>query len=195
MTETADDILAAATAKHDQIRERTSLTPAARRTQHAKVHAAAKTQLDELAAHDAEAAKTATLKASRAAFGTEDLIRNGAEPASVAISSRDALDRVSGIKDPNEAQAVLDRADVQGDEILARAVAQHAHQMGGNFEPVLQSFANSRPNAARAINTLREAANTPQLAALFKYFTPPPPELDGLGDYEIGLLADKPVSA
>src|SRR3954453_24134748 len=50
----------------------------------------------------------------------------GLDAATSAISARDAQDRAERLTTPQEAASLLHRAEQNGDQALARAVAQHA---------------------------------------------------------------------
>lgn len=103
---------------------------------------------------------TTTAELHQAAFGNRDLLA-GAGPgdaASIAISARDAGDRVDQLATPQDALALLERANGTGDEVLARAIGQRAHSMGEPWDPVLAAYIADRPKQGRAVNQLRLAA-------------------------------------
>lgn len=82
----------------------------------------------EDAAEDAVArAKTARAdrrrQLERQLFGTGDL---AGDPASLAISRRDAIDRAARLGNERDALALLARAEASGDTVLSRAVVQVA---------------------------------------------------------------------
>ncbi len=71
-----------------------------------------------------------------------------------AISTRDAQDRAALIKGPQDAAALLERAEQNGDQVLARAIARHAVEQsrvglqGEQWGAVLASFVDARPSVS-----------------------------------------------
>ncbi len=140
-----------------------------------------------------DAAETA--KAGRTAFGTAGI---PGDPATVAVSYRDAQDRAAGLTSSGNALALLSRAERSGDEPLARAVAGHAHDMsmGDHLDPgwgdVVDTFTASRPSAAAAVSTLRRLApGRLDTRSMFAFVLPRPLELSSAGAYTIDQLAAK----
>lgn len=75
-----------------------------------------------------------------AVFGTDGV---AGDAASLAISRRDAGDRVASVNATGDLLDLLERADLSGDEVLARAVAERAYQQGN--ATVLERFLETRP--------------------------------------------------
>lgn len=73
-------------------------------------------------------------------FGTEGV---SGDAASLAISRRDAGDRVASVQSTDDLLKLLERANVSGDEVLARAVAERAYHDGNTR--VLNRFLETRP--------------------------------------------------
>ncbi len=81
------------------------------------------------------------------------------------LSVRDAADRAAQIKKPDEARELLHRAEQNRDEVLARAVAQHALDRGRQailktdvdaWDSVLGSFYDSRPHLSQVLQEQAE---------------------------------------
>jgi len=93
-------------------------------------------------------------------FGTAGL---PGDAASLAISARDAGDRVEQAKNPDELLTLLDRATHTGDEVLARAVVRRAVEEG--LPNIVNEFTQTRPALLEATERLwarsqREASST-----------------------------------
>ncbi len=73
-------------------------------------------------------------------FGTEGV---SGDAASLAISRRDAGDRVDSVQSTDDLLKLLERANVSGDEVLARAVAEKAYE--NRNSRVLNRFLETRP--------------------------------------------------
>ncbi|WP_299057060.1 hypothetical protein [uncultured Nocardioides sp.] len=114
----------------------------------------------------------------------------GASDPSWAISRRDAGDRAEQLESPTQAAALLARAERQGDEPLARAIAERAYEM--RWPEVADQFLGARPDVAPRFQELWEHAE-PSLQQTFMdsmALQARPAELDGVPDYEIDRLAD-----
>lgn len=85
-------------------------------------------------------------------FGVDGL---PGDEASLVISRRDAGDRVAGITDPEELRDLLARATRQGDEVLARAVAERAFE--NHDSKTLSKFVEARPHLEDAAVRLWDA--------------------------------------
>lgn len=96
-----------------------------------------------------------------------------AASATDAISLRDALDRVSRLESARDAADLLRRATQSGDEVLARAVAQHAFDQRSDFftgrewTDVVDTFAAGRPELAEPINQLHSLTSSAGMTADF----------------------------
>lgn len=127
---------------------------------------------------------------AQAVFGVTDL---AGDPASKAISRRDAGDRVSGIDSPGELQELLARATRSGDEILARAVAERALEM--RDAKTLEKFAEDRPSLEPAVVRLwdlqrrEDQAATSGMKVAIMMSELKPPELAGMAHGSIRALA------
>lgn len=87
------------------------------------------------------------------------------DPASLVISRRDAGDRVAGITEGKELRELLARATRSGDEVLARAVAERALEMG-NAE-TLNKFIEDRPQLEASVERLWKAERAETGSASF----------------------------
>ena len=80
-----------------------------------------------------------------------------------AISARDGDDRAAQLKTRGEALALLARAESNGDQALARAIALRAFTeaqqplSAGAWVPVLDAYCTSRPTVATKLAELAEA--------------------------------------
>jgi hypothetical protein len=134
----------------------------------------------------------------RQVFGADSV--SGAD----AISTRDAADRAAQLPNADEALSLLDRAELTGDDHLARAVAAHAYQasqdwLGGqDWSRVVDAYIQTRPDVAEKLqqlsdlrsNTTRDAINFAGYTYLLK-----PDELSRLSDGQIAALAGEETPA
>jgi hypothetical protein len=86
--------------------------------------------------------------------------------------------------------ALLERAEMVGDESLARGVALQAHTNG--WTDVLDKFAESRPPQFEALASLMidPEASTNALLDDFRYVVPKPNEIAGVADFHLQEMAD-----
>lgn len=144
----------------------------------------------------------------RALFGLDDLVTATTDRATLDISFRDALDRVSRLdptrEDASEAADLLLRANRSGDEVLARAIAAHAYDLIGPnavgqgllvdpaWRQVLQMYGDTHPAAAAGVQKLIDLATIPTGewgTHVFAFVLPAPLELMGTSETEILRLA------
>jgi hypothetical protein len=150
---------------------------------------------DDMAALQARTSgdvETRKVKLLRQVFGTAGL---AGDPASLSMSARDASERVAQI-DPSDwrsAQELLDRAEINGDEVLARQVAAAAYNAPfGAWSSVLDAFLAKRPAAAQALGELASLSSGSVQSSIFgswQFIIPLPPQLAGLDEWRIRSLA------
>lgn len=125
---------------------------------------------------------------ARRVFGIDGL---PGDVASLSISRRDAGDRVADELDAAKLGQLLATATRNGDEVLARAVAERAVQIGA--ADVLDQFTQDRPALADAVQRLWTAAtpriNTNDMVTLFTLATLRPGEVSRLTPSEFAELA------
>lgn len=124
----------------------------------------------------ARAARAKSANDAASVFGTSGL---SGDPASLAISRRDAGDRVAGAKDRAELQNILERANRSGDEVLARAVAERAYDH--QDVDTLNKFLDTRPHlneaAQRLWNSVDSSGLTQSMQWAFELAALQPPRL------------------
>ena len=178
----------------DRIRSREDLTPAAKLDRLRAVqdeHASAMAQLQQ-SANTETAVQRGRLY--QQAFSSQNL---PGDPSTLVVSVRDAQDRASRITDPKDAVALLQRAELSGDEALARAVAEHAFTQTKNLnglgsEPwgeVVETYAARREPQAQALSELSSmdrggSGVARALSEAGKYYLPVPSELQGPGGWQ-----------
>lgn len=137
----------------DEIRGNADLTDEGRTRQLATVYAKAREAMHTLRQEfEAERATTAK-QLNREVFGYS------ADAGVDLMLVRDAADRVSRVTEPDEAVRLLEMAEDTGDEVLARAVAQHAHRnnvglLGAAWGQVLGAYLEERPDMANRLEQL-----------------------------------------
>jgi hypothetical protein len=117
-------------------------------------------------------------------FGVSGL---SGDAASLSISRRDAGDRVANVSKPDELQTLLARATRSGDEVMARAVAERALEIGD--AKTLEKFAEDRPHLDSAVERLweaqrREDSGTMEFAIPMAGLKPSEFGSDGFGSIE-----------
>lgn len=164
-----------------RIRNDADLSPEGRMRAFARVYL--KTE-DEMAA----------LRESRAEVKTKtktDLVREifGAAGTSGAdaISARDADDRAAHLDTSREALTLLERAEANGDQVLARSIAQRAYSEGAglfgisDWSDVLDAYTAKRPNIAAKLLELEQSQRNSAGIAMhtaFIFSVQKPTELD-----------------
>jgi hypothetical protein len=119
-----------------------------------------------------------------------------------AISVRDAADRASRLETAEDAAALLDQADNNGDDVLARAVAQRAYQcrndlFGNDWAAVVDTYAVSHPEVGQRLSELESAQRTSLmngLTAAWTFSLAKPPELNAMSDTAIARMAAEPAT-
>lgn len=189
----ADAIRENHAANIDRLRNRQDLSVDAKRTGMARVHLKAKAQMAELEAKATgeQAGRKAQLTSK--VFGLTDVAgTRGLDQATASVSYRDAQDRAAAIKNMSEALALLARAERSGDELLARAVAGHAYDIG--MQGVVDTYLATRPDKAQALAELQQLdSNGGVFGAarnMFAWVLSVPPELAGIPDRHLAVMAD-----
>jgi len=149
-----------------------------------------KAQLDGMNANNPAqiAAQVAAVK--RKAFGIDDLLAGAsqADKATMAMSFRDAQQRAAQTTTSSEAQTLLDLANQSGDELLARAVGNHA-MASMDMRDVTESYLTNHPAQAAALDELQQLQQPASAATMFEFVAPKPPELSGMSDGQIVAYA------
>jgi hypothetical protein len=119
-------------------------------------------------------------------------IPKNADPATVLVY-RDAMDRAAKLDNPDDAASMLKRATEQGDPLLARAVASHAHSR--KWSDITETYAESTGLAAELddLNAL-PSGGALGLAVTALFSVPAPPELratiGAVTDTQLQRIAD-----
>lgn len=169
------------------------LTVEARQARLAKVYVAAFDDMQKLVASTTGANEARRQQLVQKVFGTAGL---PGDPASLAMSARDAAERVAQIDvaDAYSASQLLQRADMLGDEVLARAVAAAAYTNPlGGWSSVLDEFLEDRPAAAQALAELSQLDQANAALTSFGYNwqfqVQKPAELSGVDDWKLRAMA------
>jgi len=111
-----------------RIRDQRGLSPDASRSVIATAYVKGKALLDSMNTASPAQRAADLAAAKRAAFGADDLLRGTSETdkAAVMLSFRAAQQRAAQLSTAAEARALLDTAMQTGDELLTRAVGNHA---------------------------------------------------------------------
>jgi hypothetical protein len=173
----------------DHIGTQASLTPDAQLCLIARAYMTAKAQMDALSTDTAAAAGARTRVLNGQVWGVDDF----ADKVSASISLRDATDRASTLDSIPAAMNLLSTAERSGDELLARATACLADQMG--WDDVAGAYFSTRPAAAKAnaeLHGLQPSLKNMSAVDLFLYVLPTPAGLNASNPYRIQQIADDP---
>lgn len=181
-----DGVQNAYAAQMDRIRRNQMLSGHARRVLAAKAYTEFSAKLDELREKELVEVERRRGELTRRMFG-----HAGTADPSTVVSRRDAADRAARIDDPREALAALSRAERDGDEHLAQAIAARGSEYG--WDDVVGGYAASRPRFvedARAFNELPNPNDTLwKLRHAAEFVVPVPEELAGVQGAEVQRLA------
>jgi len=132
-------------ARRDQIANDPTLSDVGRRRASARTWKATKDEITALRQDQADAAQQEAAQKLRSLFGV-----NSSNPATV-IAYRDAQDRAAQVKSPAEAMDLYARAQRNGDDMLAKAVAERAWHATSDLTPawaqIVESYLIERPAA------------------------------------------------
>lgn len=175
------------------IRADKTLSADGKRLKIAREYSAARKAFDAADTAAREKAAADVDRASRDLFGTAGI---PGDPATVAVSQRDALDRADALKSVESAAALMSRALATADEILARAVLRIAWERTSLATPawaaVVEQYRAARPARDRQVTALVEAQNaadtSPADRMMLKAQLGLPAELAGVGDVDVWLV-------
>ena len=184
--EMAAEIQAGLTSKVNQISSRKELTDQAKQTAAARAHTDAAARLQQLQQAERKRLTNERRNLERRIFGNA-----GTADPGTAVSRRDAADRAARLDDPREALSAYRRAERDGDDHLAQAIALRAAQHG--WGQVLGAYTAERPKAAEALQQLQQLPDTDNPAWLFheaaRYSAPKTGVLADLDDAAIHRAA------
>jgi hypothetical protein len=133
-----------------EIRADKSLSPLGKRRAIADLYQATRSVVDPLRKEIAELDTTSVRGLEQRLFG----MPSGADPA-VVIAYRDAQDRVSAVRRPEELGELMERAASSGDETLLQAGAAHAWRRSREplasdyWAPLVDEYMNQNPALQR----------------------------------------------
>ena len=195
----ADEIRASLSAKVTTIKSRRDLSDEGRARQLAKATVAARTEMAKLRRKDTERTEQRRAELRQRLFGNP---KNW--DSTTVISFRDAADRADKLKDAPEAATLLERAITSGDDILGRAIAQHAMSrivgkgIGSAWAQIVDRWVeNQPPDTAEDIQELADIEHgttdvKARFAAGMSYHVPTPPQIAGKNIDGLAAAADRP---
>lgn len=181
----------AALARHDralaELNATPGLAPEYRKRQAAKIRVTAQQELAAAAKAIAAEHERKLRGAQNKLFGMAD---NGAALDQARIAHRDAAERASRCETYEQAAALLNRAQINGDSQLAAAVVQESADRG--WFGLADQWAADNPSVTATYREYRQLASRDD--RLFRMVAsaavpPAPPELNGLTSGMIGQLA------
>jgi hypothetical protein len=199
-TQTPQATLAAANAIRDSLQSAVdrigcmaALNPDAQLCLIARAYIAAQAQMDKLSGEVAAKTDARMRVLTGQIWGVDDI---PGDKVSASISLRDATDRAQTLTTSHDAMALLATAERSGDELLARAVACQADQLG--FDDVAGAYFATRPAKAKVnaeLHSLVPSLKTMNAVDIFLYVLPAPAGLDARNPYRIQQIADNPQFA
>jgi hypothetical protein len=159
----------------------------------ARAYLAAKAQMDKLSGDVTTATDARMRVLTGQVWGVDDI---PGDKVSASISYRDATDRAQALTSPHDAMTLLTTAERSGDELLARAVACQADQLG--FDDVAGAYFATRPAKAKQnaeLHSLVPSLKSMNMTDVFMYVLPAPAGLDARNPYRIQQIADNPTFA
>lgn len=198
--EKAEHIRAGYTERVAAIKADRDLSEEGKRRQLASEYLRAKGELDRLA--DAERAELTTRKTEleHDLFGARGM-RRSLDGGAHAISARDASDRAAQLTTPAAAADLLRRAEADGDELLARAVARRCiessdgamtKQISRQWDEVTTIYLDSRPSLMPVVEELAEI-ETMTTGQIFSPFSVRQP--NGVQQSDLRAAQGEPVTA
>jgi hypothetical protein len=155
------------------------ISPDAKRRYLAELYRKAKATYDKLAAKKRAEVITNLEETRISAFRPKV---TGADPASLQMSMRDALDRLDGISDARELNDRLARAHEMGDTVMAKAILVRGVALGAlGGQSVVDTYLEKFPNEREAYMGYVSAAEEFNKVEKFGVTGTPdePPELGG----------------
>ena len=140
-------------ARVSELREDRDLSDEAKRRHMEEAYTAARARHERLAAEKQAAIAERLETARRAAFAPPRI--RGADPAMLSMSYRDALDRAQ-TRDTRELEDLLERAEITGDEVLAKAILLRGYQR--EDERLVGRYLENRPEERRRWDEFMDAA-------------------------------------
>ncbi|MEV5353275.1 hypothetical protein [Streptomyces sp. NPDC052693] len=138
-----EQILTAYQRQLERIESSRTYSDHAKRVMSAKAYKEAQGALDQLRQAEVDSLTTRRTQLQRRMFGHE-----GTADANTVIARRDANDRAAKLDDPRIAQEALHTAQMEGDALMAQAIATRAAQYG--WSDVLGAYAGDRPGFQEA---------------------------------------------
>ncbi|MEE1819332.1 hypothetical protein PUR59_30500 [Streptomyces sp. SP18ES09] len=192
---TADEIRHSLTASAARINGQKDLTPHAKRVMLARAYVEARDGIDALREKETKDIQRERQQLERRLFGT-----TGFNPdPQLLIAKRDADDRAAKYETPAEARRALQRAERDGDSLLAKAIASRAADWSGDpqWGALVREYVAERPAEAETLKAMQELPDTDdavfRLQQAMRYGIATP---DGLGEahrHSVDMLARQPL--
>ncbi|MFJ2741872.1 hypothetical protein ACIO3O_19665 [Streptomyces sp. NPDC087440] len=171
-----------------RIESNRALSDHARKVLSAKAYKQAAAQLEA-----ARQVEIDTLTRQRAALQRRMFGQAGTADAQTVVARRDANDRAAQLDDPRKAADMLQRAEMEGDTLMAQAVAARAAQCG--WGDVLTAYSTDRPGFADAAAEFNELPDPDDWQFNFRhtgqFIATPPSSLANANPGEVDRLAQQ----
>jgi hypothetical protein len=183
----ADEIRGDAERYYTSVRDNPDLTSDAKQRLIATKYVAIKQRLDALNSSEPSRKAADVETAKRAAFGIDDLLARTtpAEAAAISLSFRDAQARAAQLINAREAQNLLDTARQSGDELLVRAIGNHALNTLGMSDVADSYLACVHPDRAETVQRVAQLNQMPDFAGLMEFVCPTPAEVASMSSGQL----------
>ncbi|MBP2581640.1 hypothetical protein J3A78_002118 [Streptomyces sp. PvR006] len=193
-----DHVMSAYQQQLDRIQRNRTYSDHAKKVLSAQAYKKVQAELETLRKAELDSVAQERTRLQRRMFGATSPL---SDPNAV-IARRDANDRAAKLNDAREAADALERAERDGDTVLAQAVASRAAEYG--WGDVVGSYAASRPGFSSDVEEWNQLPDTEDFAWKFshtaQFVAPTPPGFDGsrsssLDWYAQQSLDDEPAPA
>ncbi|MEU9581068.1 hypothetical protein [Streptomyces chilikensis] len=174
--------------KLERIENSRTYSDHAKRVMAAKAYKEAQAALDALRQSEVDSLTSRRTQLQRRMFGHQ-----GAADPQTVIARRDANDRAARLDDPRAAADMLKTAQLEGDDLMAQAIATRAAQAG--WGDVLGAYSSNRPGFTEAAQEYQSLPDPDDIGWKFhhtgQFMAAPPSNLNGAKPHEIDRLAEQ----
>lgn len=188
---TPDEIRQQLDAKAARIHALNDLAPHAKQTLLARAYVEAREALNRAREEETQGIEIQRRKLDRKLFG------NDGNPldAAAAINRREANDRAAKLDTADQALQAMQRAERDGDTVMAKAIAARAAELSldPSWAGVLQTYVQDKPHEAETLNAMRQLPDTSstefQVRQAMTYMVVQPQGLDARSEWEVDSIA------
>ncbi|KMS81795.1 hypothetical protein ACH49_01300 [Streptomyces leeuwenhoekii] len=190
---TPDEIRQQLDVKAARIHNLRDLAPHAKQTLLARAYVEARDALNRAREEETQSIEAQRRKLERKLFGNDGM----ALDPSAAINRREANDRAAKLDTADEALRAMQRAERDGDTIMAKAIAARAAELSldPTWAGVLQTYVQDKPGEAETLNAMRQLPDTSSteytMQQAMRYMVAQPQGLNAHSDWEADSIAQR----